>query len=485
MNNKPQINESFICKIWEGGELYYRGLLTNTGDEVKVLDFGIRNFDSGPDYTGSKIQIGNKILVGDVEIHRDFSGWFEHRHKGDRSYYSVILQVVLWDDGEGNPKVKSSREVPTVILSKHLNTSIREIWREIISNPETQFRLPCIDYNSTIEDEKLKSFLNRLSLERLSLKSKRIKERLDELIFGESGDSKTDRYLNKSKYWSQAFYEFIFEALGFSKNKEPMLKLAMNLPLKKISSVISPEKDKLFSVQAILFGNSGFLNEIKTSSGYPYELKQKWLSISKGAPKPLLNKSDWKFFHQRPANFPTRRIAYGSYVVCNILFDDMLKKIIEAFKGDNFETVTCGKLIKEYFTSPEDEFWNNHYGFTSRTNSRYYMLGKERLDDIISNVLVPFVYLYSRVFEDESLRRNVLVFFTSFKLSRVMYSRSTLSIIYKQLLMERKISIGTPAIEQAVTQLYNFYCLRGRCDDCGVGNNIVKDKGYDYRIIFY
>lgn len=485
MNNKPQINESFICKIWEGGELFYRNLKANTGEDVKVLKLGTRNYDSGPDYTGAKIQIGNKIMAGDVEIHRDFSGWIDHKHKGDRSYYSVILQVVLWDEGEGNPRVKASREIPTVILSKHLTKSIRAIWQEIISNPETGFRMPCIDYNRGIDTVKLKSFLNKLSFERLSLRYKRIKERLDELIFDDTGDNKTEACLHKSKYWSQALYEFIFEALGFSKNKEPMLKLGMSLPLKKISSLISSEKNKLYSIQALLLGCSGFLNEIKSGSGYPFEIKQKWISLSNDMLKPALNKSEWKFFHQRPVNFPPRRIAYGSYVVYNLLFDDMFKKMIGAFKGDDFHQPACGKFIKSYFMSPYDEFWNNHYGFGSKTSCKYRMVGIERINDILSNVIIPFVFLYSRVFNDEKLGKNVLSFFTSFKLSPAVHNRSSLHIINEQLLMERKIPIGTPAIEQAVTQLYNFYCLRGRCDDCVIGTNIVKDRGYDYRIIFY
>ena len=142
--NNPEINESFICKIWEGGDLYYQNLKTNTGEDVQVLNPGKRNYDSGPDYIDSKIRIGNKVLAGDIEIHRNLSGWIDHKHKGDRNYYSVILQVVLWEDGEGNPKVKAGRIIPTVILSKHLTKSIHAIWREIISSPEMKIKLPCV-----------------------------------------------------------------------------------------------------------------------------------------------------------------------------------------------------------------------------------------------------------------------------------------------------------------------------------------------------
>ena len=94
------INESFICRIWEGAELYLDSVATDDGLPVEIIDFGRPNHDSGPDYKDAKIRIGEKIMAGDVEVHRDFKGWFEHSHKSDSAYNSVILQVVLWDTGK-------------------------------------------------------------------------------------------------------------------------------------------------------------------------------------------------------------------------------------------------------------------------------------------------------------------------------------------------------------------------------------------------
>ena len=261
--------------------------------------------------------------------------------------------------------------------------------------------------------------------------------------------------------------------------------LSKNLTIKKISAVMPEYGNKLFIIQALLFGYAGFLNEIKKSSGYPFELKQKWISLSGDNQKNILNKSDWKFFRLRPPNFPTRRLAYGSNIIYNLLFDDLLKKLIGLFKAASFDSAVCSKSIKNYFRAPEDIFWSNHYSFNSNMTGSYHLIGNERINDIVSNVIIPFVYLYSKVFDDEVLKKNVLTLFTTYRLSSSLSNRSTLNIIYKQLLLERGIRILTPAVEQAVTQLYNFYCIRGKCDDCRIGNNIVKDSGYDYRIIFY
>ncbi len=123
-----------------------------------------------------------KPISGDIEIHRDLKGWHEHLHKKDSAYNSVILQVTLWADGsERKPELRKKRDLPTIILSDFLNRSIHEIWQEIINAPSGKFRLPCYGLNSAITDSEMRTFLKRLSVDRLKMKSNRLKERLREI----------------------------------------------------------------------------------------------------------------------------------------------------------------------------------------------------------------------------------------------------------------------------------------------------------------
>ncbi len=486
MPGKLNINESFICKIWEGGGKYFDNLRTSDDEEVEILNYGAKNYDAGPDYKNAKIKISDRILLGDIEIHRDFNSWIQHKHRRDRNYNSVVLQVVLWNSGnDGNPKVKGSRVIPTVILSKYLNNSINRIWQEIIFDPDIKFTLPCSEFSHLIPDDRLKHFLNKLSLERLSLKSKRMKERIEELIFQDRGDLKYELAINKSRYWKQIFYEFVFEALGFSKNKEPMLKLTQKLYLRNIYRVIHDSDNKLFSIQALLFGHAGFLNEIKSRSGYAYELKKLWFTYCDMTKSVTREKYDWKFFRLRPSNFPTIRLAYGSFIVQRLLFDDLFRQVIKPFKKHDFIVKNCELDIRSFFSAGEDEYWRCHFGFKEGQGKEINMIGKERIDDIITNVVIPFVYLYSQIFKDEMIRSNVIKLFTSHRISSSFRSRSVLRIMNEQLLAPKGVIIKTPAIEQAVMQLYNFYCTRERCGECPLGTVLLKERAYDYRIIFY
>ena len=475
------INESFICRIWEGGSEYYSNLQTSDGLPVKVLDFGKHNHDSGPDYKNARIKIGDKTYNGDVEIHRDFKGWAEHSHKKDSAYNSVILQVVLWNKGEENkPALRKKRDLPTVILSDYLNTSIHNVWQDIITSPSPKFRLQCYDYKPTIEKQELLEFLQTLSIERLKLKCARINQRLRELSAETKGSHPANDSLKQSGLWKQALYEFTFEALGFSKNKEPMLKLASNIKLEKIEKLMFyPDVQAL---HAILYGSSGLLFDIRIKDKYIDKIKSVWNELKQKNQFAIMNNAEWKFFRLRPSNFPTLRIAYGSQLIIKILREELLKKIVMEFKQWSFEVKKCFKSLSDLMLPDEDPYWQEHYNFGKLSKTKNKLIGKDRINDIIINVIIPLTYSYAEVFKDDIIKSNVLKFYNEFKIKP---SNSVLDIISEQLLNSKDIKINTPAAEQAAIQLYNFYCTRERCKECVVWKSLENKKGYDYQIIFY
>jgi hypothetical protein len=451
-------------------------LFTENSEPVEIIDSGKRNFDSGPDYSDAKIKIGDKTYCGDVEIHRDFKGWTDHKHKNDRRYNSVILQVVLWNTPEvQHPVLKNKRYIPTIILSAFLKKSIHSIWQEVINNPSVNFRLPCI--NSSPDSYNVQKMLGKLALERLNMKSERMHDRMEDIIKENNSGS-----FKSSVVWKQALFEYLFEALGYSKNKEQMLKLARSINVKSINDKLTSNIEKdLKLIQSVLYGSGGFLFDTRIKDEYILSLKT-LREQYKNEFSNSVYKSEWVFFRLRPQNFPTVRIATGSDLLRKIIKEDLFKNIIRCYDSAAFEVKPAHKEIHAVFITNTEGYWSNHYHFGKVSKSNYSKLGAQRINDIIINVIIPIVYLYSQVFNRPQLKKNILQYYASVK---VKSDNEVLRVMEEQLLKKNNIVVNTPAVEQAIIQLHNFYCVRQKCENCRIRGDVVRDKAYDYRIIFY
>ena len=474
MKPKLNINEDFICRIWEGGDAYYSSLVTDSNEDVEIIDHGKRNYDAGPDYRDAKVKIGGKIYTGDIEVHRDFKNWAEHSHPKDRRYNSVILHVVMWDSEERTPpKLRIKRDLPSVVLANHLTSSIHEIWQDIISMPSDKFRLPCFEYNHHAEEPVITDWLQKLAVDRLKLRAERIHNRLQEL-------SGSKDVISKSKaVWEQVLYEFVFEALGFSKNKEQMLKLAGNLQLKLFAKHSS---GNVTGIQAMLYGGGGLLFDVRVKDGFIDEIKSFWRELEPKLRIPVMERSSWNFFRQRPQNFPTLRLAYGSQIIHKLLKDELFKKIIDIFSSPAFSVKSAVKKLESLFEPGYDEYWQSHYDLGKRSKGKNILGGKQRISDIIINVILPFVSVYSQTFDRQAIKENAVEFYNEF---RIRPDNNITRVIAAQLLKTKKIKLNTPAMEQGVIQLYNFYCTRENCGKCDIGKHVFEKKGYDYKIIYY
>lgn len=461
---KLNINENFISRIWENPAYYENLLLTTEGKTLEILDYGEKNSDAGPDFKNAQIRLDGILYTGDIEIHKSFSGWKEHKHKGDNKYNVVVLQVVFWDEEDETkkiiPKVKKSRKIPTVILSKFLNQSIHSIWKEIINNPSPKFKLPCYPKNFEIDDIFKKEFIKDLSLKRLRYKTLRIKSRLDDF----------NELRNKKTTWEKVLFEFICEALGYSKNKAQFLKLARSLELSELP-------DDRLHIDAIMYGSSGFLHDLRFKDEYITLLKVIWNEVNNKNYREVLDKSEWNFFRLRPANFPTVRLAYASALLHSFLYKNFFKELITIFNDGN----KIYQKICELFLSIEiSDYWKTHYNFGKETKSKTKYIGKERINDIISNVVIPLVYLYSVEFQINKTKEKVLSFYENLK---CINTNEITRVMEAQLGFKAK----TAADEQALIHLHNMLCIKGKCYECSIGEKLFEaDKVSEpLRIIIY
>lgn len=61
--------EALLHYIWKHRIYPLHNMTTNKGESVEVIDPGLHNSNSGPDFFNAKIKVGGMLWVGNVEIH--------------------------------------------------------------------------------------------------------------------------------------------------------------------------------------------------------------------------------------------------------------------------------------------------------------------------------------------------------------------------------------------------------------------------------
>jgi hypothetical protein len=498
--NLQAVSEKLLRKIWREQIFCSVGLATLDGKNVKIFSPGISNHDGGPDFHGAKIAIDGITFTGDVELHRHLKDWQQHSHQKDPKYNSVILHVVMYGSGTKKTSVtKCKRSIPTLVLEAYLNESTFGLLDNVGSAAADNFqRLKCEPLNFKIPAEVITSWLKKLSVERIEYKIRRFEERLKNLVqtqrigvtepaafYGkipfevkpeempDFSESFSSRDFLDVHLWEQLLYEFTLEALGFSKNQAPFLKLARNADLKYLKSLndSSEVDNKSLSIEAVLFGIAGLLPTSasihdKESKKYTHQLKSIWKKYDREYKNERLNEAEWQFFRLRPENFPTRRLAGAVHIMEHIISKHLFKSFVQIVQSDSLNSKEMLENMFLLLIVEAKGFWLKHYRFeTTNSRSLRYLVGKERTREIIINVIIPLLLLYARIFKKSEIRKNSLDIFDCINTPG---NNEIVRTIDSQLL-RGKATLNTAPLIQGAIQLYKFYCAEKKCADCEIG----------------
>lgn len=514
MATKTQpIPERFLRQLWKHQHLKRFSLSTIDGKPITVLSAGTPNTDAGPDFIDATIKIGNILYRGDVEIHQTLNEWKQHAHHTDAKYNRVILHVVLQAEQEHLPSfTKSSRAIPLLILAPYLTGPLRDVWQKMIFderserlalNSSGQAHIKCFSMNDDVSPSLIRSWLEKLAVERIELKVQRCEERLKELAeeqrrhikepvmrygtirFGVNPEELPlpTRTFSRHDFanvhlWEQLVYEGLMEALGYAKNREPFLRLARNVQLGSIRIMMenfSPNDQKNF-VEAFLFGASGLLDvdlQDPESKRYVHELKSTWKKIHRNYRGEVLHQAEWQFFRLRPENFPTVRLAGAARLIPTMLGKGFFKSIIQTAKRRDVDAKEKFNSLESMFIIPADEFWSTHYRFGEKAKiSLDKLIGKNRADDIVINAVLPICLLYARIFKDREARYGALKIFRQCP----PLSENTVTRTMERELLKGKFKLNSAMLHQGAIHLYKFYCVEERCMECAVGRMVFGRK---------
>jgi len=423
------MQEIFLHFIWQNRLFEEYNLKTVNDDSVEIIDLGKHNFDAGPDFIAAKIKINDIIWVGNVEIHINAKDWDAHKHNLDPAYNNVILHVVF-----SNEKIHfTHNKIPLNCLLMTFPDDIYQHYENMLSDIKW---IACADDINTVDRFYLSIFLQRILIERIHFKIKMIQ----------------NLFLFNNNSWEQTLYQLIARYFGLKINAQPFEQLARSVPLE----IIAKQKNSLIQIEAILFGQAGFLSDSTCYDEYFLLLKAEYKFLRNKYKLNPMDVSIWKFLRLRPVNFPTLRIAQLAALLfsSNYLFSSLINK----------DPLSVKKQILRVKAS---EYWDTHYLFGKKSEFKNKIIGSTMVDIIIINAIVPMMFFYGKKIDDNSFSIHALDILNKMPAEKNYQIKKW---------NETGVMPCNAADTQALLQLKQNYCDKYRCLNCEIAHQILINK---------
>lgn len=418
------MKEEFIYYLWEN-RLLSNDICTVDGEDVNVISVGIRNHDAGPDFLDARIQIGDTLWVGQVEMHVNSSDWFKHGHQDDEAYKNVVLHVVYHNDFE-------RLNIPTVEIEGKFDENVLACYEGFMRSRNW---IPCEKLIINVQQFTWMSWLERLVVERLEAEVKDVFTHLVENNYD----------------WEETMYQRVMRYLGMKVNNDAFERLAKILPLK----ILRKHIDNVLQVEAMIFGCAGFLEQT-FAEPYPVLLQREFKILKSKFNLSVMPMAYWKFLRMRPPNFPTIRLAQTATLICS--FDSVFSKILE---NNDLESV------KALFDVDASGYWDTHFVFGKPSKTMKKTLGSIAIDVLVINAIVPVLFSYAIYHDDGELKERSIEFLEKMEPEDNLVIRK---------FQKMGVNVRNAQQSQAVLHLYKCYCKKRKCLNCRVFSALFKKK---------
>ncbi len=431
MTNQIIQTEEFLYFIWKYRLFDQNNVKSNCNKSIEVINTGELNKNAGPDFFNAKVKIDGILWVGNVEVHQNIQDWKNHGHHQDEAYDNVILHVVA--DGDGQTFRTNGESIPVIKLSWPSN-----LWSNYLMLQNEDDWLSCNGKLIDVNPVELSFWKERMLIERLEQRSFQIKTFLE----------------TTTSSWDEVFYFLLFRGFGFGLNSEPFERLARSIPL----TVLLKYSDNLKLIEAILFGQAGFLDG-DFKDRYLIDLKREYHFIKQKHHLKGLEKYIWKFLRLRPSNFPTIRISQIASVIYRIggMFGSLL----------NAENIN---EIKDYLSAEVSEYWESHYLPEKKSEKIIKKLGDSSKNLLIINTIIPYLFSFGKFTNNHIVKEKSLLWLESIKPERNSVTKRW---------EENEISIKNAGDSQALIYLSNNYCKKNKCLHCNIGHKVLTVKKYE------
>ncbi|MCF8225643.1 MAG: DUF2851 family protein [Bacteroidales bacterium] len=421
-----KINEEFLHFLWKNQFLTGVTLTSPENQKICVTDPGFQNKNAGPDFLNARIEIDDTTWAGNVELHINASDWFRHRHQEDDAYDSVILHVVYFNDAEVS---RSTGElIPAAIL--RFPSLMWDNFRELQLKKKW---IPCQDLIRNISALQKAQWTSSLMAEKLMKITGMIATNMKDL---------------KGQH-DAIFSRIIFRSFGLPVNTTPFEMLSLTIPY----PVLLRNKNSAFTLESLLFGQSGMLDSVISHDKYTEGLKHEFQRHSGKLRDINVPAQSWKFLRMRPASFPTVRLAQLASFISKLYPPHQI-----------IESLPEIKELYHLLRVRAGDYWNTHYlpGKESASSRKY--LGKHFISNLLINAIVPYVFYYGKI-----SGRQKYCDYGLYILEHISAEDNAITKKWNKFGMNSCNAFES----QALLFLYKNYCSSDRCLDCQFGNNLI------------
>ena len=411
---------------------------TTKGLHIEVIDSGLHNMNSGPDFFNAKIKIDDTLWVGNVEIHDKASDWYLHKHDKDERYNNVILHVC----GDIDMEVKNRNGDCIPQLQLDVPEHVTQHYAELLSTDKYP---PCYKIIPELSNLMVHSWMSALQTERL--------------------EQKTDAIINRVEQcngsWEAGFFVTLARNFGFGINGDAFEHWALSIPLNDVAH----HRDNLFQIEAIFMGQAGLLDldivpakyhEIAIADGYFNKLKDEYTYLKHKFGLQQIDSNMWRFLRLRPQNFPHIRIS-------------QLANMYYTAKCSISQIVECD-TVKEAMNTMHTgvtEYWETHYTFGSESEKNEKHISPFSLNLLMINTVIPVLFAYGRHQSKEKYCDRAFDFLEQLKAENNHIVR-----MWK----ECGLNVENAGDSQALIQLKNEYCDKKNCLRCRIGYEYLKGE---------
>ncbi len=420
--------EQLLHYAWKHKIFPLNDLTTTEGKRVEVIDVGLHNTDAGPDFFNAKIKIDGTLWVGNVELHTCSSDWYRHGHQYDAAYNNVILHLaqqvdtdIVRQNGEAVPQMRFS--CPNYLAAHYEELRHSDMYPA------------CFRIISDLPTMLTHGWMNRLQTERLEQKSQQVTERLQRC----------------NSNWEEAFFITLARNFGFSLNGEAFERWARNVPFKAVDKY----RDNLFQVEALFFGQAGFLSQ-EINDDYYIKLQKEYAYLAHVFDLKPMELSQWRLLRLRPGNFPHIRMAQLAKLYHQS--QGLLSQLLEA------TSLEQARAFLAVGTSP---YWDTHYRFGVPSPEQKKEMSQSSIDLLLINTVCTFLFAYGRYRDNEALCQRALRFLETLKPENNYITR-----MWEQCGLQAESAADT----QALIQLKKEYCDRKRCLYCRFGYEFLRQR---------